>query len=76
MKDLSFERAIKKLEKVVESLETGELGLEEALKQYEEGVKLARVCQEKLDNAKGKIEVLAGDKGMTPARKPYKQPEE
>ena len=54
-----FEEALKKLEKIVSDLETGELSLDEALKKYEEGVKLTRVCTEKLQQAEKKIEVLS-----------------
>ncbi|MFH1552697.1 MAG: exodeoxyribonuclease VII small subunit [Candidatus Omnitrophota bacterium] len=58
MKDISFEKALEKLEKIVGELEAGELPLDTSLKKYEEGVKLARACQKKLDKAKEKIEVL------------------
>ena len=59
MKNISFEEAIKKLEEVIEVLEAGELSLEESLKGYEEGVKLAADCRKKLDKARGRIEILA-----------------
>ncbi|MFC1644171.1 exodeoxyribonuclease VII small subunit [Candidatus Omnitrophota bacterium] len=58
MKDISFEKALEKLEKIVGELEAGELPLDTSLKKYEEGIKLARACQKKLDKAKEKIEVL------------------
>ncbi len=58
MKDMDFEKALEKLEKTVEDLEAGDLSLESSLKKYEEGIKLARVCQQKLDKAKEKIELL------------------
>ncbi len=53
-----FEKALAELEKIVEALEAGELSLDEALKQYEEGVKLTRACQAKLEEAEKKIEIL------------------
>ncbi|HCM42778.1 MAG TPA: exodeoxyribonuclease VII small subunit [Candidatus Omnitrophica bacterium] len=53
-----FEKALAELEKIVEALEAGELSLDEALKQYEEGVKLTRACQAKLQEAEKKIEIL------------------
>lgn len=56
--DISFEKALERLEKIVEALESGDLPLEEALKRYEEGVRLARACQQKLDQAEKKIEIL------------------
>ena len=58
MKNISFETALEKLEKIVSSLEEGDLDLEKSLKGYEEGIKLASMCQKKLDEAKGKIEEL------------------
>ena len=61
MKDISFEKALENLGKIVEDLEAGDLSLDDSLKKYEEGVKLVRVCQEKLGKAKEKIEVLSKD---------------
>ena len=58
MKDISFEKALEKLEKTVEELESGDFPLDASLKKYEEGVKMARFCQHKLDKAKAKIETL------------------
>ena len=62
MKDLTFEKALEKLEKIVAQLEEGDLALDDSLKKYEEGVKLGRACQEKLDKAKARIELLIKDK--------------
>lgn len=53
-----FEKALADLEKIVEALESGELTLDEALKKYEEGVRLTRMCQGKLQEAEKKIEIL------------------
>lgn len=55
---LSFEKALERLEQIVDELEGGNLSLEDALKRYEEGVKFSRTCQEKLAQAEKKIEVL------------------
>lgn len=63
-----FEKALAELEKIVEALEAGELSLDEALKQYEEGVKLTRACQAKLQEAEKKIEILT--KGLNGELKP------
>ncbi len=57
--EIQFEKALLRLEKIVEELESGNIALDEALKKYEEGVKLARACQEKLTQAEKKIEILA-----------------
>jgi exodeoxyribonuclease VII small subunit len=58
MEEIKFEKALERLEKIVEELEAGNIPLEEALKKYEEGVKLSRVCGEKLTQAEKKIQVL------------------
>ena len=57
-KTLDFEQALGELETVVERLEHGELPLEEALKQFERGVELARVCQASLKQAEQRVEIL------------------
>ena len=54
----SFETGLEKLEGIVEKLERGELSLEESLKLYEEGIRLSRMCHERLQEAEGKIELL------------------
>jgi exodeoxyribonuclease VII small subunit len=56
-----FEQALEALEKLVERLEKGELTLEESMRLYEEGVRLSRLCHEKLEEAEGKIEMLLKD---------------
>ena len=58
VEEIKFEKAMERLEKIVEDLESGNLPLEEALKRYEEGVRLSRACQKKLSQAEQKIEVL------------------
>ncbi|NLL43921.1 MAG: exodeoxyribonuclease VII small subunit [Firmicutes bacterium] len=58
MTELKFEEALARLEEIVRSLEQGETGLDESLVLFEEGVKLARFCNNKLDQAEAKIEVM------------------
>ena len=53
-----FEAAIKRLTEIVTSLERGDLPLEESLRLFEEGVKLSRVSQERLDAAEKRVEQL------------------
>ena len=55
---LPFEEALGRLETIVEAMETGDLPLENLLSKYEEGMKLATVCQEKLAEAEVKIRQL------------------
>ncbi len=54
----SFESAIKRLTEIVQMLERGDLPLEESLRLFEEGVKLSRVSQERLDGAEKRVEQL------------------
>jgi exodeoxyribonuclease VII small subunit len=55
---LSFEDALKKLEAIAEAMESEELPLENLLAKYEEGTRLARLCQEKLAEAETRIQQL------------------
>ncbi len=65
-----FEEALKKLETIVEAMESEELPLETLLTKYEEGTRLAKICQEKLADAEMKIQQLektaAGEMKLTP----------
>jgi len=57
-KDLAFEEALRKLEGIVESMESDELPLETLLARFEEGTRLAKICQSKLTEAELKIQQL------------------
>lgn len=57
-KEIQFEEALQRLEQIVGQLENGQLSLEESMKAFEEGMKLRRLCEEKLDAADRKIEKL------------------
>jgi exodeoxyribonuclease VII small subunit len=57
-KPLQFEAAMQELEQLVDSLEQGELSLEQSLQAFERGVELARTCQQALRDAEQKIEIL------------------
>ena len=56
-----FEEALQKLEAIVSKMEEGDLPLEDALKAFEEGVRLAKFCTSKLDEAERKVEKLIRD---------------
>jgi exodeoxyribonuclease VII small subunit len=56
----TFEEAIKRLSEIVQKLEKGDLSLEDSLRLFEEGVRLSRVSQERLDAAQKKVEQLLG----------------
>ncbi|HNX80778.1 MAG TPA: exodeoxyribonuclease VII small subunit [Candidatus Omnitrophota bacterium] len=58
MAEIKFEEALKKLEKIVDDLERGDLSLDEALKKYQEGIELSGQCSARLAGAKKKIEIL------------------
>ena len=55
---LPFEESLQKLEAIVEAMEAGDLPLETLIARYEEGARLAQVCQEKLAEAEVKIQQL------------------
>src|SRR3989338_3844554 len=57
-KSLSYEVAVKKLESLVDLLETGELSLDESLLAFEDGMKLAQFCESKLNEASGRVEKI------------------
>ena len=57
-KDINFETALDRLEKITEELSREGITLEESLALYEEGIALARVCNKKLDDTERKIKIL------------------
>jgi exodeoxyribonuclease VII small subunit len=68
----SFETAIKRLTEIVQTLERGDLPLEESLRLFEEGVKLSRVSQDRLDAAEKRVEqLLAVDEQGRPRTQPF-----
>ena len=68
----TFEVAIKRLTEIVQTLERGDLPLEESLRLFEEGVKLSRVSQSRLDTAQKKVEQLLGvDEQGRPRTQPF-----
>jgi exodeoxyribonuclease VII small subunit len=58
LKVRDFESALKSLEDIVVQLETGDLTLDRALELFEEGIKISRFCNSKLDEAERKVEIL------------------
>lgn len=54
----NFESSLKELEEIVEQLEAGDLPLERSLELFEQGVRLSRDCQQRLDEAERRVEVL------------------
>ena len=62
MAEIKFEKAMSRLEKIVEELEKGELDIDKSLEIFEEGIKMSRICSKKLNEAEAKIEKLTRDK--------------
>ncbi len=61
--DVNFEKALDELEYIVEDLESGDLSLEDSLKSFEKGIKLARKCQEQLSKAELQVQKLIEEDG-------------
>jgi exodeoxyribonuclease VII small subunit len=59
--ELTFEKALAELEKIVAQMEGGNLGLEQALAAHKRGLELARFCQQRLEAAQQQVKVLEGD---------------
>lgn len=60
-KELSFEQALKNLEKIVTQVEQGQIGLEDSIQQYEEGMKLIKQCRDILEQCEKRIETINQD---------------
>ena len=58
--ETTFKEAVEELEKITDSLESGELELEQSLALFERGIELIKFCQDKLDSAQAKVELLVG----------------
>ena len=69
-KELPFEEALKKLESVVEAMESGDLALESLLARFEEGTRLVKACQTQLEQAELKISQLEKNAAGEPVLKP------
>ena len=62
MSEIKFEKAMTRLENIVEELERGDLDIDKSLEIFEEGIKMSRVCSKKLNEAEAKIEKLTKSK--------------
>ena len=70
-KEMNFESAIARLEQIVRSLENGSAPLDESLSLFEEGVRLVKFCNEKLDTAESKIRLLTKNPDGTVSETPF-----
>ena len=71
MSEPSFEDVLGQLEAVVTRLEGGDLSLEEALRTFEEGVRLARLCAARLEDAEQRVRLLTRASDGTEAEVPF-----
>ena len=62
-----FEESLERLEKIVDELEKGNVPLEQALKLFEEGMRLSSSCRKELEEAEGKVEILLKQNGKLQA---------
>ncbi len=70
-----FEEALQELETIVQRLEDGNLSLDESLALFEDGIKLSRLCSQRLDEAEKRVEILLKNENGSLSRQPF-EPEE
>ena len=68
---LNFEGAMDRLETIVGQMESGKLPLDDLIVRYEEGMKLVKICQERLASAEQKIEIIARNSAGKPVVKDF-----
>ena len=73
--ELTFEQAFAQLEEAVRQLESGELSLEHSLALFEQGMRLAKICEAKLDQAEQKVSQLVGADSQGPVLEPFQAAE-
>jgi exodeoxyribonuclease VII small subunit len=69
--ELAFEGAMDRLEEIVEQMESGKMKLEELIVRYEEGMKLVKICQERLASAEQRIEIITRNNAGKPVVKEF-----
>jgi exodeoxyribonuclease VII small subunit len=75
MAEKKFEAAMARLEEIVQELEKGDVPLEQSLKLFEEGIKLSRICNKRLEEAERKVEILLKDKNGNVTAEPFEEEE-
>jgi exodeoxyribonuclease VII small subunit len=76
MAEKKFEAALARLEELVKELEQGDLPLEQSLKLFEEGIKLSRICNRRLEDAERRVEILLKDEAGNVRAQPFSEEEE
>ncbi len=74
-KSISFEEAMERLDGAVKALESGNLGLDAAMKTYEEAVKLLRICHSALESAERRVSILVEGEGGSLFAAPFESNE-
>lgn len=69
----TFEQSLKQLEQIVQELESGDLELEKAIKKFEEGIQLSKLCSRTLEETEKKISILMKDQRGEIIEKPFPQ---
>jgi exodeoxyribonuclease VII small subunit len=75
MAEIKFEKALARLEEIVQKLEQGDLALEQSLKLFEEGIRLSRICNTRLEEVERKVEILLKDKAGNMTANPFEEEE-
>ncbi|MGE5807905.1 MAG: exodeoxyribonuclease VII small subunit [Nitrospirota bacterium] len=73
MAEKKFEAALARLEEIVSELEKGDVPLDQSLKLFEEGIKLSRICNKRLEEAERKVEILLKDKNGNISAEPFEE---
>ena len=76
MQEKTFESSLEELEHIVRQLEGGDLPLDRSLELFEQGVRLSRECQKRLDEAERKVEILLRGNDGAYRPTPFEEPEE
>ncbi len=67
----TFEQSMEQLEQIVQELESGDLPLEKAIKKFEEGIQLSKLCAKKLDETEKKVSLLLEDEQGNITEEPF-----
>ena len=67
----TFEQSMEQLEQIVQELESGDLPLEKAIKKFEEGIQLSKLCAKKLDETEKKVSLLLEDEQGNISEAPF-----
>lgn len=76
MAEKKFEDSLARLEEIVKELESGDLSLDLSLKLFEEGIKLSRICNKRLEEAERRVEILLKDKSGSMTARPFEEEKE